>query len=217
VVRLETGNGQPEAIGLYKSAGYRETASFGEYVGNPFSICFEKKLTISTAEMTMKILIRKALVDDARHVADVMNSVIGEGKYTAFDRPFSEEEERGFISSLGNRSALHVAEIAGGIAGVQSIDLFTNFAASVHHVATMGTWLRADFRGRGIGRLLAEESFTFARSHGYRKIVIQVLADNERALGFYRSLGFSDIGIAREHVRLADGFHDEVYLEKYLF
>ena len=44
IVRLETGAGQPEAIGLYKSAGYREIGGFGEYSGNPFSICFEKRL-----------------------------------------------------------------------------------------------------------------------------------------------------------------------------
>ena len=44
IVRLETGTGQPEAIALYKSAGYREIAGFGEYAGNPFSICFERRL-----------------------------------------------------------------------------------------------------------------------------------------------------------------------------
>lgn len=44
-VRLETGKGQPEAICLYKSSGYREIAAFGEYAGNAFSVCFEKQLT----------------------------------------------------------------------------------------------------------------------------------------------------------------------------
>jgi putative acetyltransferase len=44
-VWLETGIGQPEAISLYKSAGYREFAGWGDYVGNPFSVCFEKLLT----------------------------------------------------------------------------------------------------------------------------------------------------------------------------
>jgi len=165
----------------------------------------------------MNMLVRKATVNDARQVADVMNSVIAEGKYTIFDRPFSEEEERNFISSLGIRSALHVAEIDGEITGVQSIDLLTDLAASLQHVATMGTWLRLGCRGHGIGRSLAEESFSFARSHDYRKILIQVLADNHRALRFYRSLGFCDIGIARQHVRLAGVFYDEVYLEKPLF
>ena len=90
------------------------------------------------------------------------------------------------------------------------------FAESVRHVATIGTWLRSEYRGRGIGRLLAEESFRFARSKDYRKVVIQVLADNEAALRFYRKLGFEDIGIARQHVRLRDKFHDEMYLEKLL-
>jgi ribosomal protein S18 acetylase RimI-like enzyme len=212
-VWLETGIGQPEAIALYKSAGYREFAGFGEYIGNPFSICFEKRL-ISPATVPTKMVIRQATVNDAKHVADVMNSVIAEGKYTAFDRPFSEEEERDFISSLSTRSALHIAEIDGNIVGVQSIDLFSTFADSVSHVATMGTWLRSAFRGRGIGRCLAEESFSFARNQGYRKVVIQVLADNDQALSFYRSLGFRDIGLAKEHVRLANKFHDEIYLEK---
>jgi putative acetyltransferase len=44
VVRLETGLGQLEVIGLYKSAGYREIAGFGEHADNPFSVCFEKRL-----------------------------------------------------------------------------------------------------------------------------------------------------------------------------
>jgi GNAT superfamily N-acetyltransferase len=43
-LRLETGDRQPEALGLYKSAGYRAIIPFGEYVGNPFSRCFEKRL-----------------------------------------------------------------------------------------------------------------------------------------------------------------------------
>jgi putative acetyltransferase len=44
VVTLETGERQPEAIGLYESAGYARTAPYGEYVGNPTSVCFEKKV-----------------------------------------------------------------------------------------------------------------------------------------------------------------------------
>ena len=44
-LRLETGDRQPEAIGLYKSAGYQAILPFGEYVRNPFSRCFEKRLS----------------------------------------------------------------------------------------------------------------------------------------------------------------------------
>jgi putative acetyltransferase len=42
-LRLETGTRQPEAIGLYRSAGYSEIPCFGEYAGDRFSVCFEKR------------------------------------------------------------------------------------------------------------------------------------------------------------------------------
>lgn len=41
---LETGVRQPEAIALYEEAGFVSIPPFGEYVGNPISVCFEKKL-----------------------------------------------------------------------------------------------------------------------------------------------------------------------------
>ncbi|HZE71481.1 MAG TPA: GNAT family N-acetyltransferase [Pyrinomonadaceae bacterium] len=44
VVRLETGLKQPEAIGLYESAGYQRVPCYGQYVGNSMSVCFEKSL-----------------------------------------------------------------------------------------------------------------------------------------------------------------------------
>jgi putative acetyltransferase len=43
-LQLETGTHQPEAIGLYKAAGYAEIPRFGAYADNPFSVCFEKRL-----------------------------------------------------------------------------------------------------------------------------------------------------------------------------
>ena len=44
VIRLETGDRQPEAIRLYESAGYHPIPSYGEYEGSPHSRCFEKRL-----------------------------------------------------------------------------------------------------------------------------------------------------------------------------
>jgi L-amino acid N-acyltransferase YncA len=171
---------------------------------------------VAAAAAMARIRIRRATVEDAAQIAEVINAVIAEGRYTVFDRPFSVVEEQAFIESLGERSALHVAEVSDVIAGVQSVDLFTTVAASMSHVATIGTWLRSDVRGRGIGKLLAAESFRFAIGRGYTKVVVNVLADNEPALRFYRGLGFTTIGRARQHVRLNGVFHDEVYLERLL-
>jgi putative acetyltransferase len=43
-LRLETGIRQPEALGLYRSAGYVEREAFGEYKPDPLSVFMEKRL-----------------------------------------------------------------------------------------------------------------------------------------------------------------------------
>ena len=163
-------------------------------------------------------VVRRAMPDDAEAVALVLNSVFLEEEYTALTQTFTEEEEHAFIEGLCDRSALFVADVQDGIAGMQSIepDASARYTDSMQHVATVGTWIRAGFRGRGIGPLLAEASFAFARLHDYEKVAIQVLADNHRALRFYGRLGFDRVGIAKRHVRLKGRFRDVVYMERSL-
>ncbi len=43
-LRLESGDGQPEAVALYRSAGYADIPSFADYIDHPGSICLEKEL-----------------------------------------------------------------------------------------------------------------------------------------------------------------------------
>lgn len=45
-LRLETGSYLPAAIALYRSVGYTPIPTYGEYVNNPYSVCFEKRLPI---------------------------------------------------------------------------------------------------------------------------------------------------------------------------
>jgi putative acetyltransferase len=43
-VVLETGERQPEAIALYTRAGYSPIPLYGEYVGDPLSVCLAKEV-----------------------------------------------------------------------------------------------------------------------------------------------------------------------------
>jgi GNAT superfamily N-acetyltransferase len=45
VLRLETGIHQKEAIGLYERVGYQSILPFGEYVDDPLSRFFEKRIS----------------------------------------------------------------------------------------------------------------------------------------------------------------------------
>ncbi|TDC83127.1 GNAT family N-acetyltransferase [Micromonospora sp. KC606] len=47
MVCLETGVYLTAAIGLYTSCGYQPIPVYGEYVNNPYSVCFAKRLPVA--------------------------------------------------------------------------------------------------------------------------------------------------------------------------
>ena len=53
---------------------------------------------------------------------------------------------------------------------------------------------------RGIGTLLAEKALADAREARFRKVVVKTETKNDRAIGFYRKLGFAIMGEGREPV-----------------
>ena len=79
------------------------------------------------------------------------------------------------------------------------------------HVIHLDIALEPGVRGGGVGGALLDHLIEQARSHGrFRKLSLAVFADNEAAVGLYRSRGFLDEGLRREEVQGPDGrFRDD--------
>ncbi|MGD2206327.1 MAG: GNAT family N-acetyltransferase [Anaerolineae bacterium] len=157
--------------------------------------------------------VRRDDLDEAAGVARVLNSVIAEKRYTAMSGQWTPEAEQAYFQSLGPRSEVFVAEIEGRIAGFQSIEPFVKYTSTMDHVCHFGTFVHADFRGRGIGRKLAEASLAFSQAQGYEKSVVYVLAHNEAGLGHYRSLGFEELGVLKRQTKIDGVYYDEIFME----
>jgi L-amino acid N-acyltransferase YncA len=162
------------------------------------------------------IRIRPVRLEDAEGLARVLNPLIASGSYTVLDRSFTVDEERNFIRSFPERGIFHVAQQEPGdlIVGFQNVEPFSTYTQAFAHVGVIGTYLDPSGQRKGIGRLLFESTRWAAREKGYEKFFAFVRADNTGALSFYKRIGFSVIGIAKQQAKINGEYIDEVMIER---
>jgi ribosomal protein S18 acetylase RimI-like enzyme len=73
------------------------------------------------------------------------------------------------------------------------------------HVGEVRVIVDPAYRGRGIGRALARRAVLEALELGLEKMVVEVVADQEPAIGMFRSLGFEPEALLVDHVRDRSG------------
>jgi L-amino acid N-acyltransferase YncA len=164
----------------------------------------------------MEVNIRPARVTDAQGVVDVINSVIQEGGLTALYPTLTAEQEEAFIEGLGPRSIMYVAELAGNILGVQTIEPLAPYTRAMDHVAVMGTYVYRTYRQRGVGSRLTQETMAFARQEGFEKAIVYVRAGNAGGQAFYRHVGFVPKAILERQVKIDGTYDDEVLMELFI-
>ena len=69
------------------------------------------------------------------------------------------------------------------------------------HVGEVRVIVDPDRRGRGIGRALARRAVIEAAELELRKMVVEVVADQEATIAMFRSLGFDPEALLTNHVR----------------
>ena len=83
-----------------------------------------------------------------------------------------------------------------------------------HGRAELGIWLGRSWWGQGLGQDAMRTLLTFAfRNLNLHSVWLSALADDARALGAYRKVGFKDAGRLREHSWFDGAFHDDVLME----
>ena len=90
-------------------------------------------------------------------------------------------------------------------------DVFPAWAHAVAHVGSLGMGVLPAYRGRGVGRRLVEACIAKAWAQGITRIELEVRADNEPAIGLYRSLGFEQEVVKRRAMRF-DGVYFDALL-----
>ena len=83
----------------------------------------------------------------------------------------------------------------------------------VKHRAEFGVSVLKKYWGLGIGRALAKACIKCAKEAGYKQLELEAVADNDRAIGLYKSLGFKEFGRnPRGFNSRLSGFQEIVYM-----
>ena len=113
-----------------------------------------------------------------------------------FDRFFSGLADGNFLSKPGAQA--FVATINGQACGVISFSPDRDYFTDHPRVYVDSLVLAQESEGKGVGRALLDYVERWAREHGFREVVLDVFAGNQRAIAFYERQGYRP-----DHIRMA--------------
>jgi putative acetyltransferase len=88
--------------------------------------------------------------------------------------------------------------------------LMHNVSPATKHRAELGIVIHDDYQGNGIGSNLVLFMLYVARSKGLKKVILDVFADNDRAVHVFEEAGFDIEGVFPAHYWFRGRFYDVV-------
>ena len=156
---------------------------------------FNQKVILKNGK---EALLRNGDAADGKEVFEVFNLTHGETDFLlsySDENSYNAEEEAAFLDGKTNSDneieilALVDGKIV-GMAGIESVGA----KHKVRHRAEFGISIAKDYWGLGLGRALTSACIQCAKAAGYIQMELDVVADNERAMSMYKSLGFTEYG-----------------------
>jgi len=111
-----------------------------------------------------------------------------------------------FSDALASGYQCKIAESAQGLLGYAVMMLGPD-EAELLDIAIV-----AAHQHQGWGHKLLGEMLALARRYEMRRVVLEVRVSNTAAIGLYRQLGFTDIGLRRDYYSAKDGREDAMLM-----
>ncbi|MFD2444853.1 GNAT family N-acetyltransferase [Bacillus sp. CGMCC 1.16607] len=154
--------------------------------------------------------IRSAIEKDAQELSKIRLQIDGETENLDREKGEAFIDINGFeqlikadTENLGN--LFLVAVVHNRIVGFSRCE--GSHLKRFSHKVEFGVGVLKDFWGYGIGKNLLKESISWANSSGIKKITLNVLETNEKAIKLYQKLGFEIEGVLKKDKVLSDGHY----------
>jgi len=160
-------------------------------------------------------VIRHAEPGDARALVKLQRNIYLESRWFVGDGPPETELLTRRLRILDSDMSLYlVADYRDAICAWLELNRLPS--QRLHHVAVLTVATDKTWRRHGLGRSLLGRGYGWARRVGVRKISLNVRANNRAAITLYRSEGFVVEGRERDHIRVRDGYEDNLIMAKFL-
>lgn len=152
--------------------------------------------------------VRSAVQTDAEQLSEIRVQIDGETEN--MDREAGE----GFIDKIGFQKIVKtdseemknlflVVEVHNRIVGFSRCE--GSNLKRLSHKVEFGVCILREFWGYGMGKSLFQQSIQWADENEVKKISLQVLETNEKAIKLYKKLGLEVEGILKNDKKLSDG------------
>lgn len=167
--------------------------------------------------MVPEFHVSPAVSSDASGLIALRAAVVAEGEFLVAEPgefPASLEATIVKVRAAGTAGASRCMLVArAGYQLVGVVEVQPGGFRRNRHVGHLEVLVRADWRGRGVGRALMTGAIAWAHSSPLEKLSLAVYAHNLPALALYRSLGFHEEGRRVGEYRFADGsMRDDVLM-----
>lgn len=164
----------------------------------------------------MNIIIKERVVDDVNAFCEFLKKLDDESKYMLFERGerYIDKEtiQKNIVEVINNGDICYVATDENVIIGyvIAVKDKFIR----TQHIATIVIGILEEYCNHGIGYSLFQNIIKWANECNIKKLELNVITENKRAIYLYRKFGFEIEG-TRKMSTLIDGkYYDEYYMAK---
>ncbi|HEX5152747.1 MAG TPA: GNAT family N-acetyltransferase [Parafilimonas sp.] len=144
------------------------------------------------------INIRHATEDDLQSMLDIYNEIImNNTAIFQYDLHTLEQRKEWFAQKEKQNYPVFVAEENNMVAGFSTFGQFRNWQAYQYSVEN-SIYVKADRRGKGIGKLLLQPLIDAAKERQLHTIIAGIVADNEASIALHKQFGFVEVAHFKE-------------------
>lgn len=167
----------------------------------------------------LRYIIRSASKEDAKSLSEVRLQIDSETENMDREKGEAFIDEAGFVQVIkvdteSENNLFLVSEVNERIVGFSRCE--GNNLKRTSHKVEFGVCVLEEYWGYGIGQNLLKETIDWADTNKIKKINLNVLETNEKAINLYKKYGFEVEGVLKKDKLLSDGnFYNTVIMGRF--